>query len=372
MRTATLRMWMVAGLLAGVGALHGPGCANNADDVNRNGENTTVKGDCVPADDDGNPCTLEVCKGSPQEHVLVAGLPCGKNGSLKCDKAGKCTGCAMSEQCGDPTDCFGWTCTNKVCTDAYAPAGKPVGMQVAGDCKQRQCDGSGGEQEAPLDTDIPDEACQISACMDGEPLPAVPLPVGTACTDGGIKCDGDGNCVECVDNTDCTGMQTYCDEGTNTCHSCNDATKNGDETDVDCGGDDCPKCTLGDVCGDGGDCTTNFCVDGVCCDSVCSSLCVGCNTAGNAGQCQNIAKYGEDTEAANSQTCLAADGLVCNGAGACKQGLNTTCMSNPDCASNACADPDGDNIRLCLKATGDDCAAPGECASNMCTSGKCL
>jgi hypothetical protein len=366
-------MWMVAGLLAGLGALHGPGCATNADNADRNGESTSIKGTCAPADDDGNPCTLEGCKGTATEHVLVAGLPCGQNGGLRCDKTGQCTGCSTSEQCGEPTDCAGWTCTNKVCTDAYAADGKPVAQQVDGDCKQRVCDGGGGQKDVPQDSDIPVVACQVNACMDGEPLTPVPQPVGTDCNaDGGTKCDGSGNCVECVANADCTGAQTYCDEDSNTCHSCNDATKNGDETDVDCGGNDCPKCVQGDACGDGGDCTTGFCVDGVCCDSLCSSLCVGCNAPGNVGQCQNIAKYGDDTEALNGQTCVAADGLACNGSGACKQGLNTSCMSNPDCASNACADPDGDSMRLCLKASGDDCTAPTECFNNMCTGGKCL
>src|SRR5262249_25676153 len=85
MRTATVRMWILMGLLAGLGVLHAPGCGASADDaMNRDGSST--KGTCVVADDDGNPCTLEGCKGTPQEHVLVAGLPCGKDGVLKCDK----------------------------------------------------------------------------------------------------------------------------------------------------------------------------------------------------------------------------------------------------------------------------------------------
>src|SRR5262245_3822786 len=154
MRAATLRILMAVGLLNGVTGLYGIACANPADNPDRNGRNAQ-NGNCLPADDDGNPCTIEGCKGSAQEHILLAGLPCGSGGSLKCDASGQCTGCSTADQCGELKDCASWTCNNQVCTLSYTADNTPLAQQQPGDCKERQCDGQGGEKEVPKDDDAP-------------------------------------------------------------------------------------------------------------------------------------------------------------------------------------------------------------------------
>src|SRR5438445_12446590 len=38
-----------------------------------------------------------------------------------------------------------------------------------------------------------------------------------------------------------------------------------------------------------GDCTSNHCVDGVCCETACTGACVACNQAGLEGLCKSVA-----------------------------------------------------------------------------------
>ncbi|MBW2524379.1 MAG: hypothetical protein JRI23_09400, partial [Deltaproteobacteria bacterium] len=82
----------------------------------------------------------------------------------------------------------------------------------------------------------------------------------TACTeDGGAYCDGQGNCVECTESTDCAQWYECNADGACVPGPCANGTLDGDETDVDCGGGTCPACPNGDECDDPSDCTSRFC-----------------------------------------------------------------------------------------------------------------
>lgn len=194
---------------------------------------------------------------------------------------------------------------------------------------------------------------------------------GAGC-DAPKVCDGAGKCVECVDDAQCgTG---FCHM--NACHKCDDTVQNGDETAVDCGGAKCPKCANGKTCGTSNDnCTSGFCVDGLCCVEACDGACQSCGIPGSEGTCDVIPKYSEDPVFGAGMSCKEADGKTCNGAGACSLALGQPCQGNANCASLKCVDPAGGNNKVCLKNTGDGCTKNEDCFNNMCdTAGtmKCL
>lgn len=206
------------------------------------------------------------------------------------------------------------------------------------------------------------EAGQLSTCG----LAAA----ATACQDTKV-CNATGKCVDCVDDTQCNGG--YCNQ--ELCAKCDDGMKNGDETDQDCGGMHCGKCANAKACSIAGDCTSTFCVDGVCCGDACDGACQSCNIAGSEGSCDLIPKYSEDTSYGMGESCLAADGEACNGGGTCAKAYGQMCSGPAQCASTKCADPTGGMNKVCLKDIGEACTANEECFSKMCDTGatmKCL
>ncbi|MDC0746894.1 hypothetical protein [Polyangium mundeleinium] len=301
---------------------------------------------CITTTDCGEPplCTVWTCEANVcQQRPAEARSPCPLG---VCDGAGECVGCINADDCGESTECGQWICGARICTRTFTAAGTPLSMQP-NDCQTSQCDGKGN----------------TSTVFDLQ---------GTACaTNGGKVCDGTGSCVECMSNADCTAPGSFCDVPSQTCFRCNDSQKNGDETDTDCGGQYCAKCAPGKACTKGGDCVSNFCVDGVCCNSSCTEPCKACNLIGSVGLCDAIPKYGEDLSYGNGETCLHANNLACTGLGSCESTLGSPCLVNGDCASIHCADPDENGQKTCVKGPGDPCIQPVECYNNMCASGIC-
>jgi hypothetical protein len=114
------------------------------------------------------------------------------------------------------------------------------------------------------------------------------------CSDGLNNCSG-----QCVDTTN---NPKYCGDCTTKCDPagyCKDGT--------------CMK-LLGDICTADTECVSSHCVDGVCCDTSCSSLCEACiasKTGGNDGECGKIVKATDpDNECPGTDSC--------NGAGCCE------------------------------------------------------
>jgi len=187
---------------------------------------------------------------------------------------------------------------------------------------------------------------------------------------------------------------------------------------TDAGSDATPDGGNGAPCATATDCPSGFCVDGVCCESACTDLCMACakgRTGAADGLCQPI-KAGTDPDNEcdldNPSTC-GRDG-TCNGAGACRKHVagtvceseacsgatdtpartcdgagvcqttsqttcgsyvcgssscKTSCASNADCATgNVCA-PNGH----CgpPQATGASCTGAGQCQSGSCVDGVC-
>lgn len=275
------------------------------------GTTTVALATAVPPDD-GNPCTSETCVGDIPSHPAVAnGTPCiGPNGGVLCN-GGQCAQCVLATDCaGADGECQHRTCSGSgTCSIFYEPLGRPVAAQVAADCKQDVCNGSGGVVSVPLATDLPPDdgnPCTDRLCVDG--TPSAPFSAaGTPCSQnlGGV-CDGAGACVECNVGADCTSL--VCANHLCQAATCFDGTKNSLETGVDCGGGTCPACAPGQGCLAAADCTS-----GVCNASICATP-----------TCSDRVKNGNETDVDCGGSCGAS----------CAPG--TACLSSADCQTGNC------------------------------------
>jgi len=130
------------------------------------------------------------------------------------------------------------------CAPTVTAFGVATKTQVAGDCRKVICDGTGGTAKLEDDTDVPVDGkeCTLDQCVDGIPSNP-PVASGTVCTQGGILCDGNGACVACLADGNCTDpLKPYCLSHLCVPASCKDGVMDSGETGVDCGGPDCPPC----------------------------------------------------------------------------------------------------------------------------------
>ncbi len=292
-----------------------------------NGPDTCQDGACVPKEADANPCAS----------------------SLTCDPGlDTCVGCTDDSQCAAPKaycDPDRVLCVECL-TDAHCDDGNP--------CTTESCDANGD--------------CERSF-----------VPSGGACG-GGNVCDGSGNCVQCVDDTQCSGATPRCNTASNTCVQClarNDCRDGNTCTNDRCMGNTCSNpfvasggaCGGGNVCDGSGNCVQ--CVD----DTQCSGATPRCNTASNTCvQCTANAHCNDANPCTNDQcmgnTCrntnrsagsACGGGNVCDGSGTCVQCVDDTQCSGAtprcDTTSNTCVQ--------CLLAS--DCPSDG----NSCTNERC-
>src|SRR5262249_49150238 len=134
---------------------------------------------------DGNACTNDVCtNGVPSNPPTTAGTSCG--GSNICDGAGHCTGCLMDSDCpGAITECAHPPCNAGTCGFPCAMAGTPVASQTAGDCHRNDCDGAGNIVSDVDNSDVPNDsnACTTDICTAG-----VPSHNNVVCAPGADAC----------------------------------------------------------------------------------------------------------------------------------------------------------------------------------------
>jgi hypothetical protein len=300
---------------------------------------------------DGNACTADVCTaGKPSNPPAPKGAACDQNGGMLCNGAGSCVACLATSDCpGADTECKTRLCAAGTCAFTYAPLGKATAAQVAGDCHQNQCDGSGNVVGAIDDGDLPQDAsqCTNDVCTAGAPSNP-PLAAGTACNqNGGAHCNGSGACVQCATASDCPGADTDCKTRTCAAGVCGENDKpagtiaksqvTGDchQYQCDASGNIASVVDNGDLPVDGNACTLDQCAMG---------------TPSNP-------------PAAAGTSC--GSGLQCNGSGACVAGCFDGKVdgseTDVDCGGGACG------------ACGSYlvCKAPSDCASGACIGGKC-
>ena len=225
--------------------------------------------------------------------------------------------------------------------------------------------------------------------------------------------------ANCVDGVCCNSTCTTL------CRSCNVAGSLGTCADVPKGQDDtgCSGTTQscnaandcddenGQPCAAADACLSNFCADGVCCNSACNTACKSCNVIGSSGTCSNLPAGSTD----NAPTNLCVGNSQCDGMGICKKAVGATCATSTECLSGNCVDGvccntactgiclacnvmasvgscvalpmDNDDTfpantctgtmscngaMLCKLKPGQACMMDSECTSNTCSGGFCL
>ena len=263
----------------------------------------------------------------------VHGLPLtlsGADGGAAVDLAVGAPG-ALGAPCTSADACDSGFCVDGVCCESACDPSDPASL-----CKACDVAGSEGHCVAAAAGSDPRDQCDadpVASCgrdgqCDGSGA-CERWPAGTACgtstcANGSITyapaCDGNGACVTpasmscapyvCANSTACATMCT--------------PPANGCASPAVCTNGSCGTRAIGQPCSQPSDCTSNFCAQGVCCNSACTGSCVSCNVTGKVGTCT--------PEPAGTQcaapTCVGdakVAARVCDGAGTCQPPVNTDC-----------------------------------------------
>jgi hypothetical protein len=144
---------------------------------------------------------------------------------------------------------------------------------------------------------------------------------------------------------------------------------------------------LGAACSTSSDCSSDFCVDGVCCNTSCSAQCAACDVAGTVGTCSPVVgkTHGSRTSCSTAECGLACDGVdatACHfpktscGVNACSSGTEThtsTCNGMGACGDvpRSCAPYLCGPTQCSSSCTSvADCTAGFECKLGVCTTGS--
>jgi hypothetical protein len=288
----------------------------------------SATGQCTPPD--SLPCSPYVCNGNACFNACATDQNCVTPNVCNDNSCGKKM---RGASCSDSTECQSTFCAQGVCCDTAcagactscalgttrgtctnAPAGSPDQSTKCADaggasCGQNgKCDGSGACQKYPLGT-----ACKDSKC-----------PAQTTMFTPGSTCDGAGSCVT-PPASSCFPFQC----GAAVCKAACTA-------DADCAlpavciGGSCGLKGLGKTCGDGMECLSGFCAQGVCCNTACSGICASCALPNTLGMCRDVPDGGKDPQSRCVDQGLASCGTdgVCDGQGACRlYAAGTACMA---------------------------------------------
>ncbi len=388
-------------------------------------KDTCVKGNCVGlaiACNDDQPCTSDSCD------LLLGCVYAPGNGA--CDDGDACTQkdtCTQGVCTGKPATCEdGNPCTVDGCTAAAGCVHDPAPMQGHSCDDGSACTGG--------------DACDNGACTVGQ---TVSCDDANPCTQGG--CDAvtgrckqttiAGNCVTatgcaadavCVQGV-CTGTPIAgCCSFSADCQDFNPCTLDScDKSNGSCkhqplGGLSCSDgsaCTIGDsclaglcrggvplACGDGNECTEDFCAPGKGCVPLprpyasCSdgNACNGAEICDGATCQAQAALDCDDGNPCTTDSCKATGGCVHSGKAGQPCDDNASCTTSDTCTADGacvgsplgkpgCCKTDADcnddfacTIDVCEVATGScrhharTCAATGACDVRACLEGACM
>jgi hypothetical protein len=268
-------------------------------------------------------------------------------------------------------------CVSGLCVDSVC-----CNLPCNGRCQACDVAGSEGKCTPIKAGDDPDNECDIE-------------PVSSCGRDG--ACDGQGACrryaagVVCKPGSCASSMETgastctaagACQAGaTKPCasgHLCmNNSCASTCATDAECqngffcdGNKTCQvKRTMGQPCTDKLQCSSGFCVDGVCCNQACGQTCYACNLAGTVGTCNPVP---DGMESGPTPECPAQDITTCgrlggcNGRGACRLFPNGT-----QCGAQTCTSAVQSDVRHCNGVGSCDPATTHDCGAYVCNGTGC-
>ena len=293
------------------------------------------------------------CSGHSESDVQTVvgsgGQPAGIAGAASAGTGESSAQCVTPADCPAPHSiCRMATCIEGVCGTGNVSLGAYPHLDMPPDCQETVCDGNGGLTQVPVDSNAPrsPNECVVSYCKAGFPLTAS-AAAGAPCTEGGSYCDGNGNCVECIEASECATGQACvgqkCVAGSAST-SCSNGIRDQDETDIDCGGS-CKSCPNTADCSRSRDCASGAC------DAWSPHRCL-------ADHCADHRIDFDETD------------VDCGGS--CKPCLATdACKVNADCESKICDHTHADRCvvascgdgKLDFSETDQDCGdACGACA----------
>lgn len=348
----------------------------------------------------GNVCINGSCGKRGLGQKCDSNTECGSNfcvDGVCCDGAcnGQCRFCASSQAPGwcinvpastpDPRRAAGVTDSSRICS--------PQSQSSCG--RNGMCNGNGGCQLWPNNTMCANQSCSSS----------------TNTYSPARLCDGAGTCRSQPSLT-CAPYKCNANSCGTACGSNNDCVSPNE-----CINGRCGLKPPGALCGGDSECGSNFCRQGICCQTDCRGSCFSCALMGSRGVCTAVPAGGQDP----AGTCR-ADGVstcdrdgTCDGSGKCR-----LYASGQECAPSTCSagtaterstcDGKGDCVRgserpcggyrcnvegtacyescvdsnqcvlnqVCLddktcgkKPNGGECTASTQCLSGICKHGVC-
>lgn len=357
-------------------------------------------------------------------------------GALVCG-ATQCKGCLTDSECNLARFCRGGVCNAK--------ATNGTACSRDGECASGHCvDGVCCNDDCIGQCQSCNDPSSVGTCIaiSGAPQGNRPACNGTGSLCGGV-CDGQngrvctypGFGVICHD-PDCTNdvatLAVYCD-GNGSCpapeqqpcssgSTCVGALCGGSPANCTttcstfgtfCAGGTCiPQKSNGAHCNSPTECSSSYCIDGVCCDKACSGQCEACDVSGSEGVCTAVTgtphgsrqacasdgspcagscdgtlrdrcKYPDNTQSCRTASCqngVATLASGCQGDGSCGPLMQQDCgdngcdLGNVMCGKGCRADADCTGGQFC---SGGVCTAPlaqgSPCAENaQCATGQCV
>ncbi len=371
-------------------------CAGACDRCNVSGSLGTCS--IVAATSAGSPsCAPYVCNGSS------ASCPPSCTFDTDCASTAMCSGGACISKlgtgvaCSTGAQCLSGSCVDNVCCTttcagacnacsiAAGATSNGTCVNIAGDgapsCAPFRCSGSSSACPISCTSDTScatGKFCSGNTCID-RLSPGVACTLGTQCASGfcvdGVCCGSAcaGSCDRCsvaagaaVDGT-CSSVTGA---GAPSCspYLCTGASPScpvSCASDSECvAGSYCASgvCTLkksnGFTCASAVQCTSDFCADGVCCNSACDlGPCNRCDLSGSLGTCRVAPLSNPGAPACSPYSC---DGI----SNACP----TACSSDATCAVGFACVAGQCQPKL---AIGVSCVANGDCQSGYCVDGIC-
>lgn len=224
---------------------------------------------------------------------------------------------------------------------------------------------------------------ETATCKQGICAPNKPECASTSSTH---TCNATGSAW--LPSTNCSGTQ-YCNTDTGTCEericepnnvqcagnaleTCNSIGSQKSTTPCE-SGQSCDAATtrcispLGASCTSSSTCASNFCVDGVCCESACDGVCAQCNSSGHCTMPSDDGACGTIQCPAQNE-CTNATNITsgrCASVGACK--TSSACQSPPAQKGTKCS---GSQSSLAICDGQGNCAAPViTCGNTNCSIG---